>query len=128
MPTAVVADKVGAVVVPVPPVAWVYHTAVLPADTVAESVSAVPKHTEGLVAVGADGRATTVTVTRVRWLSHSVVGFFWLTQYDVVPRVAVDGVGAVEDAVPPVAAVCQSRSKVLGLAVAVRAVAVSPMQ
>ena len=123
-----VAGRLGAVVVPVPPVAWVYQTAVLPADTVAESVSAVPKHTDGLGAVGADGRATTVTVTRVRWLSHRVVGFFWLTQYDVVPRVAVNGVGAVDDPVPPVAAVYQSRSKVVGLAVAVRAVATSPMQ
>ena len=109
--------------------AELYHFKVAPVPAVAVNgdAGALRQYcTEG--AVGARGTLFTVTVTRVRWLSHRVVGFFWLTQYDVAPRVVVDGVGAVEDAVPPVAAVYQSRSKVVGLAVAVRAVATSPMQ
>jgi len=35
--------------------------------------------------------------------------FVWLTQCDVLPTVAVDGVGAVELPVPPVATVYQRR-------------------
>ena len=109
--------------------AELYHFKVAPVLGVAVSGTALALRQYSTAgAVGATGTLFTVTVTRVRWLSHRVVGFFWLTQYDVVPRVAVDGVGAVEDAVPPVAAVYQSRSKVVGLAVAVRAVATSPMQ
>ena len=47
--------------------------------------------------------------------------FVWLTQYEVLPAVAVDGVGAVALPVPPVATVYHSRL----VPVAVNAVAVA---
>ena len=81
----------------------------------------------GDVTVGAAGAAVTITSICVLDPSHDVAVVTWLTQYDVVPAVAVDGVGAVDDPVPPVDVVYQS--KVLpAVAVALSAVAVAPTQ
>ena len=55
--------------------------------------------------------------------------FTWLTQYEVVPEAAVDGVGAVVLAVPPVALVCHLKVfPALAVALGVSGVAVWPMQ
>src|SRR5205814_2217501 len=59
-----------------------------------------------VVTVGAGGAATMVTSICDLGPSHAgVPPVIWLTQYDVVPEVAVDGVGAVANPVPPVAIV-----------------------
>ena len=55
--------------------------------------------------------------------------FTWLTQYEVVPEAAVDGVGAVVVKVPPVDTVYHRRVlPVLAVALGVSGVAVWPMQ
>ena len=81
-----------------------------------------------MVTVGAAGSATTITSICALGPSQLVgPAPTWLTQYDVVPAVPVDGVGAVADPVPPVATVYHS--KVFpAVAVAVSAVAVAPTQ
>ncbi len=63
-------------------------------------------------------------MTLISALGLSQLLTVWLTQYDVVPVVAVEGVGAVVLPVPPVADVYQRRL----LPLAVRAVAVAPWQ
>jgi len=70
--------------------------------------------------VGAAGRAVTVTTIRALGPSQPPA-LVWLTQCDVLPTVAVEGVGAVELPVPPVATVYQRRVvpvAVIGTAVA----------
>ena len=61
----------------------------------------------GEVTVGAGGVAFTVTLISARGLSQALT--VWLTQYEVVPAVAVEGVGAVALPVPPVATVYHNR-------------------
>ena len=97
----VAVDGVGAVALPVPPVAVVYHNNPVP---VAVSGTAVAfwQYVTGVVTPGASGKAFTVTVISALGLSQPIV---WLTQYEVFPGVAVDGVGAVALPVPPVAVV-----------------------
>jgi hypothetical protein len=56
--------------------------------------------------LGVAGRALTVTVICALGLSQPIV---WLTQYEVFPVAAVDGVGAVVLPVPPVAVVYHNR-------------------
>jgi len=103
----VAVDGVGAVELPVPPVARVYHNRVVPVAVRAEAVS-FWQYCTGVVTVGAAGRALTVTTIRARGPSQPAA-FVWLTQCDVLPTVAVDGVGAVELPVPPVATVYHRR-------------------
>jgi hypothetical protein len=80
-----------------------------------------------LVVAGALGSATTVTTICALGPSHPVLVLTWLTQWEVV--VAVDGVGAVVLAVPPVAEGYHLRVlPVLAVALGVSGVAVWPMQ
>ena len=70
--------------------------------------------------MGAAGNV--LTVTRITALGPSQpLAFVWLTQYEVLPAVAVEGTGAVALPVPPVATVYHSRF----VPVAVNAVAVA---
>jgi hypothetical protein len=71
--------------------------------------------------VGASGKAFTVTVISALGLSQPIV---WLTQYEVLPDAAVEGVGAVALPVPPVATVYHNSPA----PVAVRGAAVAPWQ
>jgi hypothetical protein len=68
---------------------------------------------------GASGEA--FTVTTISALGPSQLPFVWLTQYEVLPDVAVEGVGAVALPVPPVAVVYHNNPD----PVAVRGAAVS---
>ena len=71
-----------------------------------------------MVIIGAAGIAFMVTSILALGPSHPVT--VWLTQYEVVPTVAVEGIGAVALPTPPVAAVYHNRL----LPVAVKAMAV----
>jgi len=71
-----------------------------------------------VVTIGAAGIAFIVTSILALGLSHPVT--VWLTQYEVVPTVAVEGVGAVELPTPPVVTVYHNRL----LPVAVKSMAV----
>ena len=115
----VVVEGVGAVTLPVPPVAVVYHNNPVP---VAVSGAAVSfwQYVTG-VTTGASGKAFTVTTISALGLSHPIV---WLTQYEVLPIVAVEGVGAVTLPVPPVAVVYHNNPD----PVAVSGAAVVPWQ
>jgi hypothetical protein len=116
LPEAAV-EGVGAVVLPVPPVAVVYHKR--PVPVAVRGVAVVFwQYSTGDVTTGAGGKALTVTCITVLWLSQPIV---WLTQYEVLPAVAVEGVGAVTLPVPPVAVVYHKRA----VPVAVRGTAVS---
>lgn len=61
----------------------------------------------GLVTMGATANAFTVTTMAA--LGPSQVPVVWLTYQMVVPTVAVDGVGAVGEPVPPEALVYHNR-------------------
>jgi hypothetical protein len=120
--SAVVVEGVGAVALPVPPVAVVYHNRLVP---VAVSGAAVApwQYVTGDITTGADGK--TFTVTTISALGPSqLLAFVWLTQYEVLPEVEVDGVGAVTLPVPPVATVYHNSP----VPVAVRGTAVAPWQ
>ena len=71
-----------------------------------------------MVIIGAAGIAFMVTSILALGPSHPVT--VWLTQYEVVPTVAVEGIGAVALPIPPVATVYHNRL----LPVAVKAMAV----
>jgi hypothetical protein len=113
-------EGVGAVELPVPPVAVVYHNNPVP---VAVSGAAVApwQYVTGVVIAGTSGNEFTVTTISVLGLSQPTV---WLTQYEVFPDVAVEGVGAVELPVPPVEVVYHNRP----VPVAVSGAAVAPRQ
>ena len=115
---AVAVEGVGAVALPVPPVATVYHNRFVPVAVNAVAV-AFWKYVTGDVTVGAAGKALTVTTITV--LGPSQPFAVWLTQYEVFPAVAVEGVGAVAIPVPPVDTVYHNRF----VPVAVNAVAVA---
>jgi hypothetical protein len=100
LPDAAV-EGVGAVALPVPPVATVYHNSPVPVAVRGTAVSPW-QYVTGVVTVGASGKAFTVTVISALGLSQPIV---WLTQYEVLPDAAVEGVGAVALPVPPVATV-----------------------
>ena len=104
---AVAVDGVGAVALPVPPVAVVYHNRFVP---VAVSGIAVAfwQYVTGVVTPGTGGNEFTVTTISALGPSHPFP-LVWLTQYEVFPVAAVDGVGAVELPVPPVAVVYHNR-------------------
>ena len=112
-----------------PPVATLYQASVKPVLGVTcwVKLRAVPWQMFALVVAGALGRATTVTTICARGPSHPVVVFIWLTQYEVVPAAAVEGVGAVVLAVPPVELVYHLRV-FPEVAVAESGLAVWPMQ
>ena len=79
----------------------------------------------GVFTTGANGRAVTITSICVRGPSQFVgPAPTWLTQYDVVPAVVVDGVGAVALPTPPVAVVYYN-NVLPAVAVAVNATAVA---
>src|SRR5664280_2095520 len=65
-----------------------------------------------------------LTVTTISALEPSQLPFVWLTQYEVFPEAAVEGVGAVTLPVPPVAVVYHNSP----VPVAVRGEAVAPWQ
>ncbi len=71
LPIAVV-DGVGAVVLPVPPVAVVYHIRFVP-DAVNGTAVAPWQYVTGVLTVGAAGRAVTFTVIAARGPSHTPV-------------------------------------------------------
>jgi hypothetical protein len=95
-----VVEGVGAITLPVPPVAVVYHNSPVPV-AVREAAVSSWQYVTG-VTEGAGGKAFTVTTISSLGLSHPIV---WLTQYEVLPVIAVEGVGAVTLPVPPVAVV-----------------------
>jgi hypothetical protein len=97
---AVVVEGVGAITLPVPPVAVVYHNSPVPV-AVREAAVSFWQYVTGVTA-GAGGKAFTATIISALGLSQPIV---WLTQYEVLPVVAVEGVGAVTFPVPPVAVV-----------------------
>ena len=72
---------------------------------------AFKQYTTGVVTVGAAVNAFTVTTIAALAPSQAtpLVVTVWLTKYVVLPAVAVDGVGAVADPFPPVAAVYHNR-------------------
>ena len=113
-------EGVGAVELPVPPVAVVYHNSPVPV-AVREADIAPWQYVTGVVTEGAGGKAFTVTTISALGLSQPIV---WLTQYEVFPDVTVEGVGAVMLPVPPVAVVYHNNP----VPVAVRGVAVVPWQ
>ena len=119
LPDAAV-EGVGAVALPVPPVATVYHNSPVPVAVRGTAVSPW-QYVTGVVTVGASGKAFTVTVISALGLSQPIV---WLTQYEVLPDAAVEGVGAVALPVPPVATVYHNSPA----PVAVRGAAVAPWQ
>ena len=93
---------VGAVALPVPPVAAVYHKRLVPVAVNALAVASI-QYEKGIT-VGAEGEALIVTSIFALALSQ-LLAFEFVTQYEVVPAVVVLGVGAVELPVPPVAVV-----------------------
>jgi hypothetical protein len=97
----VAVEGVGAVTLPVPPVAVVYHNNAVPVAVSGEAV-AFWQYVTGVVIAGVRGKAFTVTTISALGLSQPIV---WLTQYEVFPEDAVEGVGAVVLPVPPVAVV-----------------------
>ena len=113
----VAVEGVGAVTLPVPPVAEVYHNNPVPVAASGAVVSPW-QYATGVVTAGAIGNAFTVTTICILGLSHPIV---WLTQYEVLPDVAVEGVGTVTLPVPPVAVVYHNNP----VPVAVRGTAVS---
>jgi hypothetical protein len=117
---AVAVEGVGAVRLPVPPVAVVYHNSPVPVAVRGAAV-AVWQYVTGVVTAGASDDAFTVTTISALGLSQPIV---WLTQYEVFPAVAVEGVGAVRLPVPPVAVVYHNSP----VPVAVRGAAVAPRQ
>ena len=116
---AVVVEGIGAVALPVPPVATVYHRRLVPVAVSAVAVS-LRQYVTGVVTVGAAGNGLTVTTITALGLWQPFA-FVWLTQYEVLPAVAVEGTGAVALPVPPVATVYHRRF----VPVAVSAVAVA---
>jgi hypothetical protein len=116
---AVVVEGVGAITLPVPPVAVVYHNSPVPV-AVSEAAVSFWQYCTGVTA-GASGKAFTVTTNSALGLSQPNV---WLTQYEVLPVVAVEGVGAVTLPVPPVAEVYHNNP----VPVAASGVVVSPWQ
>ena len=92
---------VGAVVFPVPPVDVMYHKRLLP-PAVSE-VAVLPRQKDIGDTVG-DARVV-LTTTSICARGPSQVPVVALTQYEVVPTVAVLGVGAVVVLVPPTACV-----------------------
>ena len=73
------------------------------------------------------GNGLTVTFISDRGPSHPVAGMVWLTKYGVVPIALVNGVGAVELGIPPVADVYQFKVE-FAEAIAVNGLAVSLRQ
>jgi hypothetical protein len=118
----VAVEGVGAVTLPVPPVATVYHKRPVPVAVRGEAVS-FWQYVTGDVTTGADGKAFTVTTISALGLSQ-LLTLVWLTQYEVLPEVDVDGVGAVPLPVPPVATVYHNSP----VPVAVRGMVVAPWQ
>ena len=116
---AAAVEGVGAVALPVPPVATVYHRRFVPVAVSAVAVS-LRQYVTGVVTVGAAGNGLTVTTITALGLWQPFA-FVWLTQYEVLPAVAVEGTGAVALPVPPVATVYHRRF----VPVAVSAVAVA---
>jgi len=116
---AVAVEGVGAVALPVPPVATVYHRRFVPVAVNGVAVS-FRQYSTGVVTAGAAGKAVTVTTITALGLSHPFA-FVWLTQCEVFPVAEVEGVGAVALPVPPVATVYHRRF----VPVAVSGVAVS---
>jgi hypothetical protein len=116
----VAVEGVGAVALPVPPVAVVYHNSPVP---VAVSGTAVSfwQYVTGVVIAGTSGNEFTVTTISALRLSQPIV---WLTQNEVLPDVAVEGVGAIALPVPPVAVVYHKSP----VPVAVSGTAVAPWQ
>jgi hypothetical protein len=114
---AVAVEGVGAVMLPVPPVAVAYHNNPVPVAVRGTAV-AFWQYGTGVVTAGAIGNAFTVTTISALVLSQPIV---WLTQYEVLPEVAVEGVGAVALPVPPVAVVYHNNP----VPVAVRGTAVA---
>jgi hypothetical protein len=112
----VVVEGVGAITLPVPPVAVVYQSSPVPV-AVSEVAVSFWQYVTGVTA-GASGKAFTVTTISALGLSQPIV---WLTQYEVLPVVTVEGVGAIALPAPPVAVVYHSRP----VPVAVRGTAVS---
>jgi hypothetical protein len=66
-----------------------------------------PTHAVPLPVIVGNGNALTVTTICALGPSHPLT--VWLTQYEVLPTVDVDGVGAVELPVPPVDTVYHNR-------------------
>jgi hypothetical protein len=116
----VAVEGVGAVTLPVPPVAAVYHNSPVPVAVRATAVS-FWQYVTGVVTAGAIGNPFTVTTISALGLSQPIV---WLTQYEVLPGVAVEGVGAIALPVPPVAVVYHNNP----VPVAVSGEAVTPWQ
>jgi hypothetical protein len=116
-----VVEGVGAVAEPVPPEAVVYQSRLVPAAVSAET-AAPWQYTTGLVTIGAAGVG--FTVTSICALGPSQMPTVWLTHQLIVPGDPVDGVGAVEDPVPPLAVVYHWRL----VPAAVRAEAAAPWQ
>ncbi len=115
----------------VPPVAELYQARVDPVvgGTCWVKLRLSPSQMLALGATGALGRATTVTTICARGPSQPVAVLTWLTQWEVVTAVAVDGVGAVVLAGPPVEEVYHRRVfPVLAVALGVSGTAVWPMQ
>ena len=118
----VAVEGVGAVTLPVPPVAVVYHNS--PVPVAVRGVAVAPRqYVTGVVTAGAIGKAFTVTTISALGPSQ-LLPFVWLTQYEVFPEAAVEGVGAVTLPVPPVAVVYHNSP----VPVAVRGAAVVPWQ
>jgi hypothetical protein len=113
-------EGVGAVTLPVPPVAVVYHNNPVPVAVRGTDVS-FWQYVTGVVIAGAIGKAFIVTTISALGLSHPIV---WLTQYEVFPEAEVEGVGAVTLPVQPVKVVYHNNP----VPVAVRGAAVAPWQ
>lgn len=124
MPDAVVLG-IGVIVLAVPPLATVYHFKSVP---VAISVTVPPTQTliEELATTGAVGRSLILTTVFALGLSQapSIAAEVCVTKYSAKPTVAVEGVGALVEAVPPLASVYHFKFE----PVAVNALAVTPLQ
>jgi hypothetical protein len=114
-------DGVGAVALPTPPVALLYHNKLLPV-AVSGAEGAPWQYFTGLLTTGAAGVLLTVTVMDDLGLSQEPVD--WLTQYISVVSLVVGGVGAVALPVPPEAVVYHNKF----VPVAVNGLAVAPWQ
>jgi hypothetical protein len=98
----------------------VYHNNPVPVAVNGAAVSP-RQYVTGVVTAGASDDALTVTTISALGLSQPIV---WLTQYEVLPADAVEGVGAVALPVPPVAVVYHNNP----VPVAVSGIAVVPRQ
>jgi hypothetical protein len=115
-------EGIGAVALPVPPVAVVYHNKPVPVAVIGTAVS-FWQYVTGVVTTGASGKVLTVTTISALGPSQ-LMPIVWLAQYEVFPEAAVEGVGAVVLPVPPVAVVYHNSP----VPVAVSAAAVVPWQ